>query len=252
MFVARLPAARVWIALVLAALLVGAGLPAPTFAKDFPLIVVVDCGVRSGQKCPDGSTIVGVRTDQVSGRPATYKVDFAWVMKQEPTLRQDQELCIEVRDNARDDNVLQAISILDNCSGPAPRVKSGKGGKDDDQANSDTVGTTGDPDPEPLLCGTAINGTGTRSWVQEEFVSNGNPFLVYDVISGSARFEVFYEGNSVKAIGPFVPADLDGLPFGIGVTQAPYGPGTSTLVTVVVTAAPGAQWFVQLSCGLTA
>ena len=105
--------------------------PRPASAKDFALIAIVDCGAKSGKPCPDGTTIIGVRTDQISGKLQTYKVDVSWVLKQAPRLHQDDEICVEVRDDARTDGVLQAIAFIDSTRSsrstaitPSPRLRS--------------------------------------------------------------------------------------------------------------------------------
>ena len=139
------PALRTIAALLLAIELVTSiVVPTPALAKEFAMIAIVDCGVKSGKPCPDGMTIIGVRTDQISGTLQTHKVDFGWVLKHAPRLHQDEEICVEVRDDVRTDGILQAIAFIDKCDGPARRIK-----KDEDDLppapGSDRTGQWHDP-----------------------------------------------------------------------------------------------------------
>ena len=85
--------------------------------------------------------MIGLRTDQISGKLQTSKVDLAWVLKQVPALHQDDQICVEVRDDARSDGTLQVISVVEKCDGPVGRAKSEK---DENRA-------TESPPASPLL-----------------------------------------------------------------------------------------------------
>jgi hypothetical protein len=219
--------------------------PLGALAKDFALIAIVDCGVKSGKPCPDGTTVIGVRTDQISGKLQTYKVDVGWVLKQAPSLHQDDEICVEVRDNARTDGILQAIAFIDKCDGPAPRVRKGE---DDVVVASDAEAA---PQVTSLLCnfqngqGQGTTGTSTTStFVVQMFTNDGFAGIEFNVTSGTVRFRILYEGNEVLDTGFRSGPDTE---------LYSFGPGTATTVTLETTlGSPGSFASFEMGCPLTA
>ena len=81
---------------------------APGFAKEFDVIGTVDCGLRSGQRCSLGDTLV-LWTDSVSGELARTSLDIRWVKKDLPALDQDDEITVAVE--SFPDGGLRVLSI---------------------------------------------------------------------------------------------------------------------------------------------
>ncbi len=216
-------------------------MPTHVLAKDFALIAIVDCGVKSGRPCPDGTTVIGVRTDQISGKLQTYKVDFAWVLEHAPRLHQDEEICVEVRDDARTDGILQALAFVDRCDGPARRIR-----KDEDDVPPDPAATGEASGPVLLLCDDdASTSASTEStFLVEMFNDDGFAELEFVILSGTVRFQIFYEGVQVLDTGFRSVSDTEDYTF---------GPGTSTRVTLVTTlGSPGSAASFEPSCPITA
>lgn len=219
----------------LAAVVAGpVGAPLPALAKEFAVVGIVDCGPKSGRPCPDGTTVIGVRTDQISGKLQTHKVDIAWVLKQAPRLHQDDEICIEVRDDARTDGVLQAIAFLDKCDRTNPRTR-----KDEDDVTAPAPEPSGDAlacfdiDGEriPTLGEVGIVFPGSPNTFQIQMRGNsGDAALLAFIPLDEVRFQIFYEGAEVLDTG-----------FRDGVILEPFsfGPGSSTRLEVVATLASG-------------
>ena len=228
---------RLVVALVLVAFIAGpVGAPLPAMAKEFAITGIIDCGVKSGRSCPDGSNVIGVRTDQITGKLQTHKVDIAWVLKQAPGLHQDDEICIEVRDDARTDGVLQAIGFLDKCDRTNPRTKRAE--DDDDGNTAAPQEPTGDALPCYDVEGDLLSqldsigivfpdAPGTQATFQIQMRGNeGEAVLFAFVFGGELRFQIFYEGTEV----------LDsGFGNGLFLEDFTFGPGSSTRLEVVVT-----------------
>jgi hypothetical protein len=216
-------------------------------AKEFAVVGIVDCGVSSGRACPAGTTVIGIRTDQISGKLQTFKVDLAWVLKQTPTLHQDDQLCLEVRDDARSDGVLQVISVVEKCDEPVRRAKSEK-----DENRGAT--TTSSPDsrvlaltcstrfPDPDAETTIGTSTVTTFTVEMGEVDGFGAYLI-DPLTGDFNIKVFYEG--VEQASDDTTSGSDFFAF------FNWGTGASTQVTFVVTAlTPGASGRIHVFCNI--
>ncbi len=78
-----------------AAAMLGAGVAAPVAAKDYNVAGTVDCGVRSGEPCPDAASVF-LWTSDVSGRDEKWEVDVTWVRDDLYGLHQDEAINFEV------------------------------------------------------------------------------------------------------------------------------------------------------------
>jgi hypothetical protein len=212
----------------------------PVAAKEFALIATVDCGVKSGKPCPDGTTIIGVRTDQISGKLQTFKVDFGWVLKQAPRLHQDEEICVEVRDDVRTDGVFQAIAFIDKCDGPPRRIKKDE---DDVPPAPAAIEEAGGPIVLPCDDDASTSASTVSTFLIEMFNDDGFAVLDFVILSGTVRFQIFYEGTQVLDTGFRSASDDEFYSF---------GPGASTRVTLVTTlGSPGSAATFVPGCART-
>src|SRR5690349_14131107 len=72
-------------------------------AKEFDVTGTLDCGVRSGHICKwddwDTGPVIGIITEDISGKPERVLVDASWVKKDMTDFGQDDFVWFTVRDD---------------------------------------------------------------------------------------------------------------------------------------------------------
>jgi hypothetical protein len=139
------------------------GLPGtqPAYAlKDFALLGIVDCGLRSGQRCAIGD-LLRLRTRDVGPVETVVVIDVTWMKRQVESARleQDDLVCMEVRE--RPDGILQGLGFVEVCPDLEGTINPGLSTSSRDVAEQPRRPNE-DDDPTPTATGTpAATATGT-------------------------------------------------------------------------------------------
>lgn len=83
--------------------------PLPGHAKEADVIGTVDCGRPSGRRCELGETLV-LRTDSFSGTDELVTIDIRWILRELPSLDQDDEIILGVE--LLPDGKVRALSVI--------------------------------------------------------------------------------------------------------------------------------------------
>ncbi len=150
----------------LVALSMTVGHPALGHAKEYEVDGIVDCGLRSGQRC-DIDDVLVLRTEDVSGTLERIEINVKWIRKSLPKLEQDDHVMLLVEDMPR--GGLRALSVAEihNVEGTinpglstagrkvSEQPRREKDGHDDDHDNTGYGGQT--PPGIPIFLGSCDN-----------------------------------------------------------------------------------------------
>ena len=154
-------------------------------SSQFVLVGTVSCGVRSGQRCEIGDTLILLSDDSGSRQP--YQIDISWILGRLPRLDQDDPVRIEIE--RMPDGRLQAVRLIElgeenGLANPGQstgsRIAFEHGARDNDsddrdEAPAQPAATSGDGSPafpggDPLPTSTSTStatGTPTSSPVPD-------------------------------------------------------------------------------------
>jgi uncharacterized repeat protein (TIGR01451 family) len=124
-------------------------------AREFGLTGTVDCGLRSGQRCQLGSSLMmAVWTDDISGTRERVMVDVSWIVSQLDAYDQDDLVYLTVQ--TADDGHLQAVGVSNERSAPKPTKRPAD---DDERKSTDAATATPTPTGTQLPTQTATPST---------------------------------------------------------------------------------------------